>query len=284
MNRAVRHFFLTTPVLRDVYLNTRRAYHLRLCRKQAESCFVNAEDFREALQADDGALVELRTKDGLRITIRRNRMDAGILAEVFVEKSYLEGLSLRARPVIVDIGGYIGDFALYAAKELGAQKVVVCEPSPRNWTLLEKNVADNHYQDRIVAVNKAVTDGQPIRMNVDAPDRGQARVSAYGNTKEEGKLVPGVSLADLVKEHSLEVIDLLKIDCEGGEYTILLGAPDDLFQRIRNIVFECHEIEGFEAQLKAVKERLGRAGYSLKTRGCLVYASQIAASERVAAA
>jgi len=284
MNRAVRHFFLRTPLLRDVYLNTRRAYHLHLCRRQAESCFVNASDFRAALQADDGALAELRTKDGLSITIRRNRTDAGILAEVFVEKSYLEGLSLPARPVIVDIGGYIGDFALYAAKHLDARKVVVCEPSPRNWDLLEKNVAANHLQDRIVAVNKAVTDGQPVRMNIDASDRGQARVSAYGNAKDEGRLVPGVSLADLVNEYSLEVIDLLKIDCEGGEYTILLGAPLELFARIRNIVFECHEIEGFEAQLKAVKERLSNAGYRLRTRGCLVYASQAAASGTVAAA
>jgi FkbM family methyltransferase len=274
MNPAVRRFFQHTPVLRGIYLKARGVYHNRRTRNAAKSYFVNFAQFEEALKTDDGKLVEIRTKNGLALTIRQNCMDAGILVEVFLDNSYVQGLSLPAAPVVVDIGGYIGDFAIYAAKVLGAQKVVVCEPSPRNWSLLTKNVANNHFEDRIVMVNKAVGDGEPLLMNIDAPDRGQARVTAYGPASEQRKPVPGTTLAQVVQENGLGTIDLLKIDCEGGEYTILGTAPDELLARVRNIVFEYHEIPGFEPQLQAVRQRLGSEGFNVRTHGDLVFASR----------
>lgn len=201
-------------------------------------------------------------------------MDAMILAEIFLDNCYVTGLHLSDQPIVVDIGGYIGDFALYAVKRLKARKVVVCEPSPRNWSLLKQNIANNHYEDRIEPVNKAVTDGEDVLMNVDASDRSQATISAYGPSALARTRIAGISLASLVEDHDLPEIDLLKIDCEGGEYTILTTTPSEVFKNIRNIVFECHEIEGFEAKLEAVKQRLCGEGYSLKVRASLVFASR----------
>ena len=89
-------------------------------------------------------------------------MDASILAEVFLDNCYIRGLSLPDEPVVVDVGGYIGDFAIYAVKRLKARKVVACEPSPRNFALLKRNVAVNRYGDRIQMLNKAVTDGECV--------------------------------------------------------------------------------------------------------------------------
>jgi len=262
------------PILRDGYGMLRKAYHRRRIARAAAGYFVNMDEYRKALRRDDGKIVEIQSKDGLTVAIRRNYMDAVILAEIFVDNCYVQGLSLPARPTIVDIGGYIGDFALYAAKHLDARKVVVCEPSPHNWALLEKNVAQNHYQDRIEMVNKAVTNGEDVMMNVDAPDRGQARVSAYGDSHPGRKLIPGVTLASLVEEYGLTAIDLLKIDCEGGEYPILSETPSEVLSRVRNIVFEYHEIDGFKSKLKAVTERLRDEGFLLTTRGCLISASR----------
>lgn len=243
--------------------------------KAGRTYFTNSAEFYNALKTDDGRLVDVHTKDGLMIAIRRNCTDAMVLAEIFLDKSYTHGLHLHDQPVVIDIGGYIGDFALYAAKCLNASKVVVCEPSPRNWALLEKNVANNHFHDRIIMVNKAVTDGKEIMLNVDAPDRGQARVSAYHPTNDQRRTVPVVTLSSLVEQHGLEIIDLLKIDCEGGEYDILLSTPSELFRRIRNIVFEYHEIAGFESKLKAAKQRLCDEGYSLTNRGSLIFATRV---------
>ena len=274
MNMAVRRFFQSTPLFRNLYGAARTTYHRRRVLRAAGNYFTAPDQYLTAWDREDGKVVDLRTKDGLIITIRQNHMDAMILAEIFLDNCYVTGLHLSDQPIVVDIGGYIGDFALYAVKRLKARKVVVCEPSPRNWSLLKQNIANNHYEDRIEPVNKAVTDGEDVLMNVDASDRSQATISAYGPSALARTRIAGISLASLVEDHDLPEIDLLKIDCEGGEYTILTTTPSEVFKNIRNIVFECHEIEGFEAKLEAVKQRLCGEGYSLKVRASLVFASR----------
>ena len=274
MNVSIRRFCQGTPILRDLYAETRSAYHRRRLKKAAEQFLVNVDDYAAALEVQDGKIVNLHTKGGLKLTIRRNYMDAVIVGEMFFDKCYLQGFSLPDRPTVVDIGGYIGDFALYAAKCLNAKRVVVCEPSPSNWALLRENVANNHCEDRVEAVNKAVTDGGDIMMDVNVPDRAQARISAYSSRNEKQQRIAGITLAGLVEEYELQTIDLLKIDCEGGEYAILASTPTEVFDRVRNIVFEYHEIEGFQTRLEAAKRRLVDHGYCLKTRGSLVSATR----------
>jgi len=166
------------------------------------------------------------------------------VAEIFLSNSYVRDLNLPPNPVVIDVGGFIGDFSLYAVKRLNAARVIVCEPSPRNWALLLKNIANNGYQDRIEPVNKAVTDGGDAMMNIDAPDEEQCMVSACYSGRQPLKGVPGVSLAELLRDYAVESVDLLKIDCEGAEYAILESTPGDVFSRIRNIVFEYHQIDG----------------------------------------
>jgi FkbM family methyltransferase len=124
-------------------------------------------------------------------------------------------------------------------------------------------------------VNKAVTNGEDVLMNFDVSDRNQARVSAYGSTTLRRTRVPGISLTDLMESHGLKEVDLLKIDCEGGEYEILSTTPSHVLKNIRNVVFECHEIDGFEAKLESVKQRLSQEGYSITMRASLVFASRL---------
>jgi FkbM family methyltransferase len=206
--------------------------------------------------------------------MRQNYGDAMTLAEVFLGNSYVRDLTLPHNPVVIDIGGFIGDFSLYAVKRLNARRVIVCEPSPRNWALLLKNIANNGYEDRIEPVNKAVTDGGSTMMNIDAPDQYQCMVSAYYPSEQPLSAVPGISLGELLRDHAVESVDLLKIDCEGGEYAILESSPADVLSRIRNIVFEYHQIDGVWAKLESVKQRLRREGYALHTRGGLISASR----------
>jgi hypothetical protein len=87
--------------------------------------------------------------------------------------------------------------------------------------------------------------------------------------------VAGISLGQLLRDHGVESVDLLKIDCEGGEYLILESTPADVLSRIRNIVFEYHDIQGGWAKLKTAKERLCREGYALHVRRGLVSALRV---------
>jgi FkbM family methyltransferase len=197
------------------------------------------------------------------------------VAEIFLGNCYGRDLHLPPNPVVIDIGGFIGDFSLYAVKRLNARKVVVCEPSPRNWTLLLRNIANNGYENRIEPENKAVTaDGGSVMMNIDASDENQCMVSAYHTNEQPVKAVSGISLSQLLRDHAVENVDLLKMDIEGGEYAILESTPNEVLSRIRNIVFEYHDIDGGWAKLESAKQRLQREGYDLHESRGLVCASR----------
>jgi FkbM family methyltransferase len=276
MNTTIRRILTANSLSRRFYYAARQAYRTRRATRGAERYFLNVDQFKKALRAQGAtALVDLRTTDGLTVTIRQNYGDAMTIGEIFLDDCYVHDLTLPPNPVVIDIGGFIGDFSLYAVKRLNARRVIVCEPSPRNWALLLKNIANNGYEDRIEPVNKAVTDGGSVMMNIDAPDESQCTVSAYYRSEQPLTPVPGISLGQLLVDHTVESVDLLKIDCEGGEYAIMESTPSDVFGRIRNIVFEYHGIEEGWAKLESVKQRLRREGYTLHMRRGLVFASRL---------
>ncbi len=111
-------------------------------------------------------------------------------------------------------------------------------------------------------------------MNIDAPDEYQSMVSAHVTSEQPLSAVPGISLGQLLQDHAVESVDLLKIDVEGGEYAILESTPADVFSRVRNIVFEYHDIDGGWAMLESVKQRLTREGYSLHLHKGLGWATR----------
>jgi FkbM family methyltransferase len=274
MNTTIRRVLTANSLSRQLYFAARQAYRIHQTAKVAARCFLNPDEFKSALGSHGGtAEVDLYTIDGLKITIRKNYGDAMTLAEILVD-DYVRGLNLPPNPVVIDIGGFIGDFSLWAVKRLNASRVIVCEPSPRNWALLLKNIANNGYEGRIEPVNKAVTDGRDAMMNIDAPDECQCTVSAYAPSDQPLSAVPGISLGQLLRDHAVENVDLLKIDCEGGEFAILESTPAEVFSRIRNIVFEYHQIDGVWAKLESAKQRLRREGYALHMRGGLISASR----------
>jgi FkbM family methyltransferase len=273
MNTTIRTILTANSLSRRLYFAAQHAYHIRRVARGAGRYFLNADEFKSALRAH-GGLLALRTADGLTITMRQNYGDATTVADIFLGNCYVRDMILPDNPVVIDVGGFIGDFSLYAVKRLNARRVIVYEPSPRNWALLLKNIANNGYEDRIEPVNKAVTDGGNAMMNIDAPDEYQCMVSAYCPSEQPLSAVPGISLGQLLRDHAVERVDLLKIDCEGGEYAILESTPADVLSRIRNIVFEYHDIDGFWAKLKSVKQRLRREGYALHMRRGLVSASR----------
>lgn len=274
MNPAIRRIFTSNSLSRRFYFAARQAYRIHWLERSAERHFLNADVLKNVLRGQGGTgLVDLHTIDGLTITIRRNHGDAMTVSEIFTSNCYIRDLArpLPKNPIVIDVGGFIGDFALYAVKRLNARRVIVCEPSMKNWALLVKNIANNGYENRIQPVNKAVTNGRNIPMNIEAPDECQCMVSAYCASEEPMSTVPGTSLSDLLRDHAIETVDLLKIDCEGGEYEIIESTPGDVFRRIRNIVVEFHD----PTRLESMKQRLRHEGYTLHTRAGIVTACRL---------
>ena len=66
-----------------------------------------------------------------------------------------------------------------------------------------------------------------------------------------------VRLSDFLREQSIDRVDLLKIDVEGGEWDVLEGIYDEDWPRLRQLVIEVHTVAGRLEQLLAMLERRG---------------------------
>jgi len=87
---------------------------------------------------------------------------------------------------------------------------------------------------------------------------------------EDGLSVPLRTLDDVLKEHGIEQIDLLKMNIEGAELSALHGMPR-LLRHVRQAVIACHdflaETPGGPPPTKtAVRRLLVQAGFEVQGR------------------
>ena len=129
----------------------------------------------------------------------------------------------------VDIGANFGLFGVHAGHVAYKGKVVALEPLPSAFELLEKNIAQNGLNDRIEAVNAAVSErGGKAKFFV-------ATDGAFSGLRDTGRspVLDTVTVAKVALDRcepvkALDRIDFLKIDTEGHENQVLAGARKTL--------------------------------------------------------
>jgi FkbM family methyltransferase len=240
--------------------------------------FLNWWAFRSAESKRDAGETILKTWSGLKIAVRHNKWDTRIIWEQFIDRGYLARFQIPdgRPPVVVDIGSYIGDFALYCAHRLGAQ-VVAYEPAKENFEMLEKNLGLNpHLANRVTAVNRAVAATPEIVANVQVIGH-EIHVSNIWYADDpaaERRTFACDTLSEILDRHGLHSVDLLKIDCEGSEYDIIPATPNECYDRIVSIVYEWHKTPGWESKLEAVERKLRAVGFTVTRIGQLEYATR----------
>ena len=126
---------------------------------------------------------------------------------------------VRPGMVCWDVGANVGFYTLLFAELVGeAGRVFAFEPVPRNVELLRRHVEMNRYQNvRIFPCALGDFDGE-ARFD---PGPG----TTMGHMAAEGPLKVSCSKADtLLAAGEVEAPDLIKIDVEGAEGDVLLGA------------------------------------------------------------
>lgn len=158
-----------------------------------------------------------RTRTTATFTLAQGDTDATAVQEVWATDDYrLVAADVRGK-VVVDVGANVGAFSVLAAK-MGA-KVWAYEPHPDNAQALVTNLHANGVADRVRVYQAAVwpEGGSGFEL---AGDGGGAHIGALEG--EATHSVLGLDMAEVLAEAGGS-IDLLKLDCEGAEYAILLG-------------------------------------------------------------
>lgn len=185
-------------------------------------------------------------RNGVRIFSRANPRDFIILDETWGANLYLKNeITISPGDIVVDIGAYIGDFTVYASQKTGPRgRVVAYEPFKETYSYLRKNISENKCKN-VSLINRAVgkQDGVSSLFIPKNAEFGSSLldITEYGECEE---IKIRMSTIDSVfQQNAIDHIDLLKMDCEGGEYEILLSSGKWL-NRIKTISLEYHQMKG----------------------------------------
>lgn len=222
--------------------------------------------------------VRFRTRSGAEI-VCPNRPGARVpVYEIFAEDVYqLEPFlgDLLGRPIqVIDIGAHIGTFACRIAM-LHRQASVLCfEPSHATADFLRRNVELNGLADRVQVFERALAS---VDGTADFADNG-AGSGLNGLVSWEhhgGGTVRTVQTIRFDEAVALAPapIDVVKIDCEGAEYDLVLGSSPASWDSVRRVVIEYHPVANREwAELRDFFAKTGltvRAADELDGYGCV---------------
>jgi FkbM family methyltransferase len=127
------------------------------------------------------------------------------------------------------------------------------EPSAETARYLRRNVEQNGLGERINVHEVALADKEGTAL-LDDNDGGSVH---NGLIQQDRRLVDGVDA--LGRRHAVEVPtttfdaavaaapappDVVKMDCEGGEYALVYGSAPELWESVTHVVMEYHPVEG----------------------------------------
>jgi FkbM family methyltransferase len=175
------------------------------------------------------------------IYLRPKSSDLLTFHQIFTFKEYDINLGFVPR-FIIDAGANIGLASVFFANKFPETKIIAIEPENSNFKMLEKNT--KNYKN--VLLNKRALSNES-NLSFDVVDRG---LGNWGFVTEIHDLniihkvvdtVRSITIDEILIEHNLEYLDLLKIDIEGGEKELFESNYENWLPRTKCIIIELHD-------------------------------------------
>lgn len=176
---------------------------------------------------------------------------------------------VRPGDVIADVGAHFGLYAIALAKRVGKTgKVFAFEPDPHNIAFLKENVALNRIGSELEIIESAVGDTKTIL-------RYHTRDSSISSVvcrleQESTKDIIEVPCNTLDEILANKKLDVLKIDVEGYEAHVLIGAKNLLARKngyARAILIEAHPYawKDYGTESNTIVSLLRESGYKVRS-------------------
>lgn len=195
-----------------------------------------------------------------------------VFKEIFINDVYnirQMARQLPENPVVIDIGGNAGYFDLFLLSEKRQAVIYAYEAVAANCELFNKHLEMNPAIKNMVQVNHRAVTGTPrayITLYLESSSSNAVTASIYDDFTEENTFteqVPCVSLAEIFDGNNISRADLIKIDCEGSEYPIIYETPAEVWQKVRSMAIEVHDLDEEERNLRSLEQYLFAQGFNL---------------------
>jgi FkbM family methyltransferase len=207
------------------------------------------------------------------------------LAEIVDDRAYLQhGIEVAPGAVVFDVGANVGVAAAFFASHCRAGLVHCFEPVAPLAELLRRNLHDFeacvvHDYGLSAADGEAEITYYPGAAAMSglyadpAEDRALVRTCLLNSGMSEAEVAAELAgryrpltlpctlrtVSTVIREQTLERIDLLKIDVEKAELDVLAGIEDEDWARIGQVVAEVHDERGRGAEIEAILRGRGFA-------------------------
>lgn len=164
--------------------------------------------------------------------------------------------------IIIDIGAGVGFFTTKFSEK--AKKVIAIEPEPRNLNSLRKNVDKNRLKNVYIVGEAAWNCDKKLKLYV-SNNRFAHSIVNIGKKAIE---IQGDTLDNILSNLGVEkeIIELMKINVEGSELQVLLGAKKCL-SRTKRVIIQTHYKRGGKGKTtKEVEQFLKTQDFSVHTK------------------
>ena len=153
------------------------------------------------------------------------------------ELTYLKKV-LSPGQTFVDVGACYGIYALIASRVVGRTgRVIAFEPSFRAFPILRKNISLNNLVN-VQAYCLALSDRRGRTLLYRHPNVGCDSFGKDDSFPEDAQETATETLDNVVRERKIERVDVVKMDVQGAEEWVLLGAKRILTTMHPIVIFE----------------------------------------------
>jgi FkbM family methyltransferase len=163
------------------------------------------------------------------------------IIEVFLFRDYEHpAIPYATALTVLDVGANIGVATSWFSEVCPKAQIFAFEPSIHATSCFLKNVSRNGITDRVTVATLAA--GSPGKsLFLIAGESSELSYTAE-DVRDGGEAVWSVDLKTMLAIVGVPV-DVMKLDCEGAEYELILEADNDTLSQVANIVGEYHPVD-----------------------------------------
>ncbi len=175
------------------------------------------------------------------IKIRLSSSDKITFHQVFTYLHY--DIDFGFEPsLIIDAGANVGLASIYFKNRYPKAKILTIEPEKSNFSLLSENL--EKYEDIVCYENALSNEPGGVLEVIDNGSGNWGMVTLKEGANETGQVlgtVNTITINDLIDEHNLEVIDVLKVDIEGAEKELFSNNYERWLPITKILIVELHD-------------------------------------------